>query len=161
MLQARPSEQEQLPKEEVVRRLRLLAKPATLFGEVRHTVAARAQPSALAWILSTRSLVQTDSERAARLRQVQDELQIEDEHLGGGRYNELLELQRRAKKGSAVPRSSSEAAAVDPADQVHGSPGVVLPLCFWGPWQMHRSSRPDHSPSVGSHCRELLTDMQA
>ena len=34
-LQSRPSEQEQLPREEVVRRLRLLAKPVTLFGEVR------------------------------------------------------------------------------------------------------------------------------
>ena len=41
-LQSRPSEQEQLPREEVIRRLRLLAKPVTLFGEARPAAAAAA-----------------------------------------------------------------------------------------------------------------------
>ena len=62
-------------------------------------------------VCSPTSLLQADAERAARLRQVQDELQIEDEHLGGGRYNDLLELQRKNKKGSNVPRSDSDPAA--------------------------------------------------
>ena len=65
--------------------------------------------------------MQTDAERAARLRQVQDELQIEDEVLGGGRYNELEQLRRQRKKGSAVPRTEPEPAvhASDPVRHAH------------------------------------------
>ena len=73
---------------------------------------------------SLTGLLQTDAERAARLRQVQDELQIEDEHLGGGRYNDLLELQRKNKKGSNVPRSDSDPVAA--AGLQHAQ--VLLPL---------------------------------
>lgn len=74
-----------LKREEVIRRLRALAQPATLFGE-------------------------EDSDRLQRLIKAEQDLQVEDEAVGGF-YNALLELQRqeakKAKKGGASSAGGS------------------------------------------------------
>ena len=47
---ARTNSEETLPREEVVRRLRLLGQPATLFGEVMSACSAVCQPHAFAHV---------------------------------------------------------------------------------------------------------------
>lgn len=111
------AQDEELPKEEVIRRLRLLGQPITLFGEVRQSpvlISCHSAPSTSAYpcqliLLShhcedqmkTRLYDldhnQDDAARAARLKLAQEEFQLEDEHAGGQQANSLLEMQRAAK----------------------------------------------------------------
>ncbi|CAL5228863.1 g12074 [Coccomyxa viridis] len=87
------SQEEELSREEVIRRLRLLGQPITLFGE-------------------------TDEARQLRLRKAQEDYQLEDEHRGGHLANSLLAIEKedRATKrlGSADP--SKKAAKPDSHD---------------------------------------------
>eukprot|EP01024_Parvocaulis_polyphysoides_P013217 TRINITY_DN15153_c0_g1_i2.p1 TRINITY_DN15153_c0_g1~~TRINITY_DN15153_c0_g1_i2.p1 ORF type:complete len:478 (-),score=115.68 TRINITY_DN15153_c0_g1_i2:295-1728(-) len=61
--------QEDLPKEEVIRRLRALNQPATLFGE-------------------------DDLRRLKRLYRAEEELEMEDEMTGGQQENSILEMKK-------------------------------------------------------------------
>lgn len=72
---------EALSKEEIIRRLRLLRQPATLFGE-------------------------EDLERLQRLLKAEEELDVGDEHMGGQQGNILLELERERKE--AAERKAAE-----------------------------------------------------
>ncbi|KAK9829564.1 hypothetical protein WJX72_006515 [[Myrmecia] bisecta] len=78
--------EEVLPREEVIRRLRLLRQPVTLFGE-------------------------DDADRLARLRKAQEEYELDDEHLHEGQQGNLLLLLEREAKASK--RSGKAAPAKD------------------------------------------------
>lgn len=120
-----------LSPQEVVRRLRLLGQPATLFGEVRRTpsIAQCRQHVILA--------TQTDFDRLKRLKKAEQEVQLEDEAAGGGMQNNLaLELQRKeaaemeGKKRRALAAghaSKGEAEAKPAANQAsqEDAPGDV------------------------------------
>ncbi|BDA45542.1 Pre-mRNA-splicing factor 18 [Coccomyxa sp. Obi] len=77
------AKEEELPKEEVIRRLRLLQQPVTLFGE-------------------------DDVARAARLRKAQEDFQAEDEHTGGQQANTLLLLQKEGRLKAKQALTSTE-----------------------------------------------------
>ena len=74
-----------------------------------------------------------------RLQKAQENLQLEDEHAGGGQQsNELQELLRQRKRNKAAPQSGSAAAKDTPApaqaEVRHSScrkePAVLcIPLC--------------------------------
>lgn len=68
-----------LTREQVIRRLRRLKEPATLFGE-------------------------TDEERYLRLQAAEQNLQIDDEAAGGQQANIHLELQKEGKKKKTACR---------------------------------------------------------
>ncbi|WIA14842.1 hypothetical protein OEZ85_001561 [Tetradesmus obliquus] len=70
---AAASGQPALPREEVIRRLRALGQPATLFGE-------------------------EDADRQARLRKVEKTVVLADEARGGQQENVLLKLRRQEKQ---------------------------------------------------------------
>eukprot|EP00803_Ostreobium_quekettii_P007096 evm.model.scf_817.2 EVM.evm.TU.scf_817.2 scf_817:45916-49441(+) len=69
----------ELSKQEVVRRLRALGQPATLFGE-------------------------DDTARAARLVKAEEEMKVEDEAIGGQQANTLLQLQKEDKASRSVAK---------------------------------------------------------
>ncbi|KAK9904116.1 hypothetical protein WJX75_004917 [Coccomyxa subellipsoidea] len=73
----------ELDREEVIRRLRLLQQPVTLFGE-------------------------DDAARAARLRKAQEDFQMEDEHTDGQQANSLLLLQKEGKLKAKQVLSGSD-----------------------------------------------------
>lgn len=86
---------EVLSAAEVVRRLRLLGQPAMLFGE-------------------------NEFDRMKRLRQAEEEVQLEDEHAGGQQANTLLQLQRRDKgkaKGKAAGAGREAQAAKEEEEE--------------------------------------------
>ncbi|KAK9845235.1 hypothetical protein WJX81_000654 [Elliptochloris bilobata] len=85
--------EEDLPREEVIRRLRLLGQPITLFGE-------------------------EDAARAARLRRVQEDYQAQDEHAGGQQGNMMLALQRGELGRKKVGSAGASAAAACEKDKV-------------------------------------------
>ena len=69
--------------------------------------------------------LQSETERLTRLQRAQENLQLEDEHAGGGQQsNELLELQRQRKRSktgshSGLAAPSKEAAAPPQAEVSH------------------------------------------
>jgi hypothetical protein len=75
-----------LPREEVIRRLRALGQPATLFGE-------------------------EDADRQARLRKVEKTVVLADEARGGQQENVLLKLRRqeKMKKGGGQQQQQEQA----------------------------------------------------
>lgn len=83
-----------LPKEEVIRRLRALGQPVTLFGE-------------------------EDTDRQARLRKVEKTVALVDETRGGQQENVLLMLKRQEKKlkkqqpGDAAAAPAAKAGKAD------------------------------------------------
>mmetsp|Transcript_7220 Transcript_7220/g.20345 ORF Transcript_7220/g.20345 Transcript_7220/m.20345 type:complete len:305 (+) Transcript_7220:236-1150(+) len=70
-------------REEIIRRLRLLKQPATLFGE-------------------------EDIDRLKRLLKAEEEFDIGDEHVGGQQGNIILELEREKKEADAKRRAHEE-----------------------------------------------------
>ncbi|KAK9802898.1 hypothetical protein WJX73_003346 [Symbiochloris irregularis] len=88
--------QDSLPAVEVIRRLRLLGEPATLFGE-------------------------TEADRATRLQRAQEDLQLDDEHATGGQQaNELLDIVRQRKRGkkeNAAPEAPQADQPVEEEDE--------------------------------------------
>jgi len=75
----------QLPREEVIRRLRKLGQPATLFGE-------------------------EDYERLKRLMKAEKEMNVEDETVGGQQDNVLLELKKLDKEERARRKAAASSA---------------------------------------------------
>eukprot|EP00884_Botryococcus_braunii_P016792 jgi/Botrbrau1/3797/Bobra.0183s0029.1 len=119
---------ESLPREEVIRRLRLLGQPATFFGE-------------------------DDASRAARLRRAQEEFQVEDEHAGGQQANINLELQKEEKlrrkglAGGLNSGSKAKEAILDDTKKIFQCvsvlrvPMLVVPLLQSGCWNGQKASK--------------------
>ncbi|KAF6246112.1 Prp18 domain-containing protein [Scenedesmus sp. NREL 46B-D3] len=82
-----------LPREEVIRRLRALGQPVTLFGE-------------------------EDADRQARLRKVEKTVVLADETRGGQQENVLLKLRRqdKMKKGGGQQQQQADGAGGGKAD---------------------------------------------
>ena len=136
---AEADEANQLPLTEVVRRLRALEQPVTLFGEVTciaigsPRLASIARPSNMRpaacgssselCALTIPPCMQDDAARRERLKMASVSLQLMDEQKGRGQQkNTLLELQRAQKSGKGRPTSAgekkppAEAKAKDKAD---------------------------------------------
>lgn len=84
-----------LPRDEVIRRLRALGQPITLFGE-------------------------EDADRQVRLRKVEKTVALVDETRGGQQDNVLLMLRRQEKLSK---QKGSKAAATDAASKADGPAG--------------------------------------
>ena len=107
-----PAPAEELPDEEIKRRLRRLGEPATMFGE--------------------------DSEvRRARLRHAEATMEVQDNAGAGERANELLAIRkedREREKRSQSANASTSAAAAGP--QAKGD-GADAQVCLMYPsWQL-------------------------
>ncbi|KAL3141103.1 hypothetical protein ABBQ38_003458 [Trebouxia sp. C0009 RCD-2024] len=100
---ARTHSEEALPLEEVIRRLRLLGQPATLFGE-------------------------EELERSQRLRQAQQEFEIDDDMIGGQQGNSLLELIKQGKlHAKKAPPAKKEDKAAANSRPVSAGPTTEVP----------------------------------
>eukprot|EP01025_Chloroclados_australasicus_P065014 TRINITY_DN878_c1_g1_i1.p1 TRINITY_DN878_c1_g1~~TRINITY_DN878_c1_g1_i1.p1 ORF type:complete len:530 (+),score=84.68 TRINITY_DN878_c1_g1_i1:178-1767(+) len=77
------AQNENLPKEEVIRRLRALNQPATLFGE-------------------------DDLRRLKRLYRAEEELEMEDEMTGGQQENSILEMKKGLYKSQQAPNKKGQ-----------------------------------------------------
>lgn len=96
-----------LPREEVIRRLRALGQPVTLFGE-------------------------EDADRQARLRKVEKTVALVDETRGGQQENVLLMLKRQEKlskqkggKAAGDAASKADSTAVGSSKSAGGTDGPV------------------------------------